>query len=72
MTRPTNVEVAILRTEILELKQDILDLRNSNRRLEQFMYRFEGGKAWMFGLLAIASAIGALITQAFRFLLPHG
>lgn len=31
------------------------------------MYEFQGGKAWMFGLLAIAATMGGIISTVFKY-----
>lgn len=61
-----NSEVAVLRAELATLHEDIKELKEATKKLEKFMYKFEGGRAWMFGLLAIAGTMGALISQAFK------
>lgn len=62
----TNPDIAILRAELAVLHEDIKELKEATKKLEQFMYKFEGGKAWMFGLLTIAGVLGASITQVFK------
>lgn len=68
MANSTVAQVAILKNELEALREDIHELKASNRRLEQFMYRFEGGKAWMFGLLAIAATMGGLISTLAKYI----
>jgi hypothetical protein len=67
MATSTKEDVAVLRTEIHELKEDLKELKASTKRLEVFMYQFEGGKAWMFGLITVAAALGAIVTNVFKY-----
>ena len=62
----------VIKAELDGIKEDIQELKSSTRRLEQFMYQFEGGKAWMFALLAIAGTLGALFGQAFKLITKTG
>lgn len=72
MTR-SNIEVAVVRAELHEIRQDIQELKDSNKKLEKFMYQFEGGKAWMFALLAIAATMGGILSSLGKYLFtPHG
>lgn len=71
MTSTTKEDVAVLRSELSELRRDIHELKDSNKRLEKFMYQFEGGKAWMFGLLTIAAAFGAIFSNVFKYMFSN-
>lgn len=62
-----NLEVKVLRAEVLGLKEDILELKDEQKELIEFMYRFEGGKASLFALLTVSATVGALISSIVGF-----
>jgi hypothetical protein len=54
-------EVSVLNVEVKRLHDEIRELKNAQKELMQFMYGMQGGRAWLFGLLSIASGIGSIL-----------
>jgi hypothetical protein len=63
-----NLEVKVLRTELKSLADDVQELKETNKELLEFMYKFEGGKASLFALLTVSAAVGAIISSIVGFL----
>lgn len=54
-------DVSVLNVEVKRLHEEIRELKEAQKELMQFMYQTEGGKAWLFGLLSVASGLGSII-----------
>lgn len=52
----------ILKERLKDIHQDMAELRLQNKQLIEFMYKFQGGSAWLFGMIAIAGTIGGIIS----------
>lgn len=58
-----NRELGVIITKLKALESEVRDLKETNKILLEFMYRVQGGKAWLAGLFVSASAIGALFSN---------
>lgn len=61
----------ILKERLKSLCEDISELKMQNKKLIEFMYKFQGGSAWLFGLVAAAGALGGIATSMFSHLFPR-
>ena len=52
----------ILEERLKDIHEDMAELRSQNKQLIEFMYKFQGGKSWLFGLLTVSAAAGSLIS----------
>ena len=81
-TNSLEVDIGILKTELHNICSDLKDIKESQQRdihelranqklLLEFMYKVQGGKAWLFSLLTISAAVGALLSAFITFIFPH-
>lgn len=62
----------LLRERLKDMSEDFTELKLQNRKLLEFMYKFQGGSAWLFGMIATAGALGGIIVTAMERFLPKG
>lgn len=55
-------ELGALKAKIENVEEDLAEIKSTNKQLLAFMYRMEGGKAWLFGLLTLSATVGSLIS----------
>lgn len=67
-------EMGIIKTDLHNLKDDMKELRREQKELLEFMYKVEGGKAWMISMLLIAGSIGGFATALAKYIFgnAHG
>lgn len=58
-----HVELSYLKAQMKTVREDIAELKASQKELTRFMYNIQGGKAWLFSLLAIAGTIGGFVSN---------
>lgn len=68
-----NIEINVIKHEIKNLqdsfqelkttqRNDIKEIKVGQKELMEFMYKFQGGTAWMVGILTASATFGALLT----------
>lgn len=63
-------EIGILKNEIKNMKEDMDEIKAGQKETLQFMYKFQGGSAWLFGLIATAGTLGGVIVSVLSHLFP--
>lgn len=53
----------ILKERLKNISEDMTELRLQNKKLIEFMYKFQGGSAWLFGMIAAAGALGGTVVS---------
>lgn len=60
----------LLKERLKDIFEDMTELRLQNKQLLEFMYKFQGGSAWLFGMIAVAGTIGGLIVSFLTHFFP--
>lgn len=74
-------DISVLKTEMswvrnelkdfkLNISEDLRSVERTNNELLKFMYKYQGGKAWLFGLMTVAGTVGALFSAVVTYILP--
>lgn len=71
VTTHLEAKVSVLEAELRGVYRELKELKEIQRDLVEFMYKVEGGKAWLFGLLAIAGTLGGVLSSGFSVLFKH-
>ena len=63
-----HVEVAFLKKQIDEIKDEIRELRKENQKILEFVHQAQGGKRYLSILISLAVGIGALVDQLIMYM----
>ena len=71
-SEPNNLgqDIGYIKARLNDLCTDIHSLKQNQKEFYQFMYKFQGGKAWLLGLLTVSATIGAIFSHLFGFIVP--
>ena len=59
-------DVAVLKTEIHFLREEVKELKETNKQLLEFMQSVKAGKAVLFSMIGIAATVGGLVGTSFN------
>ncbi len=63
-------KVGVMKAEVEDIRDKVNKMDQKQDILLQFMYKFEGGKAWLAGLVGTSALLGGLIATILQFFWP--